>query len=102
MIDAKTLFDWFIKMMLSGTNETEEEKQGNVMTVDNNAIVKFLFHRLEFFHQQLFFAFLFTYILIMFLGKTIYGVIYVLFMMIYKSIMFVIKAVTNFMKKKAR
>lgn len=50
MIDAKTLFDWFIKMMLSGTNETEEEKQGNVMTVDNNAIVKFLFHRLEFFH----------------------------------------------------
>ena len=98
MIDAKTLFDWVINMMLSETNETEQEKQDNVIAIDKNPILKFLFHRLEFFHQQLFFAFLFTYILIMFLGKTIYGVIYVLFMMIYKSIIFVIKAVTNFMK----
>lgn len=40
--------------------------------------------RLQFFHQQMFLAFLATYIAIMFLGKTIYGIMYLIWIMILK------------------
>jgi len=46
----------------------------------------------------MFLAFLFTYVVIMFLGKTIYGVLYLTFFMIFKMI----SALVQIIRKKVR
>ena len=71
---------WFLAE--EGVSNLEETAH----LVESNQISKFLIKRLQFFHQQMFLAFLFTYVTIMFLGKTIYGILYLTFFMIFKMI----------------
>ena len=69
-----------------------------IQHVDENKYIKILHSRLQFFHQQMFLAFLVTYVIILFLGKTIYGILYLIFIMILK----LISAILQFLKKQAK
>ena len=54
---------WFMS-----ESESEEDKQKAIHSIDDSKVVDILASRLQFFHQQMFLAFLITYVIVLFLG----------------------------------
>lgn len=87
-----------VTVWLLSEGESEADKAKVVASIDNSRVVEVLSSRLQFFHQQMFLAFLITYVIILFLGQTIYGILYLIFFMIVKTI----SVLLNCIRRKAR
>lgn len=102
MISTKELIHNITRGFMNATTDaTEAEILSEEAKVDKNFMMQFIIHRMQFFHQQLFFTFLIAYIIILLLGKTIYGIFYVILIMVLKAIKFTIRITTSYMKRKA-